>query len=217
MRDREQQQGPVSLPRRRGVMRRSRSAYGKIARPLTGVMLVLAFVAVACNELPAEPITFENQSDQTITITRVLSGSAWGDVGPRSTTADPSVCVDPDLEALLDDGTTVASRPGPFCQGDPVWVITQSEVDAVFPPEPITIQNQSTQPLTIMTVGDGVESVYKEVLGRRATTRDRAECVESDLEARRLDNGNVVAARPGPFCQGDPTWVISREEVDAAE
>lgn len=200
-------------------MRQGRPTRGRIAWPGVGVLLALLVVASACNELPAEPITFENQSDQTITIMVIagISESRWGDVGPRSTTGDRSVCVDPDLEARLDDGTAVASRPGPFCQGDPVWVITQAQIDALFPAEPITIQNQSTQPLTIVAVGDGSESVYKEVLGRRATTRDRAQCVESDLEARRLDNGAVVAARPSPFCQGDPTWVISREEVDAAE
>jgi len=184
---------------------------------IIGLVLLLTIVASACNEIPAEPITFDNQSDQTILIVRSVSESVHSEILPGSKVTDPSACVDPDLEARLDIDVAVASRAGPFCQGDPIWVITQAQINAVFPVEPVTISNRSNEPLTIVAVADGVESVYREVLSRRATTRDRAECVESDLEVRRLDNSAVVAARPAPFCQGDPIWIITQEEADAAE
>ncbi len=186
---------------------------------IIGLLLLVAIVASACNEIPAEPITIDNQSDQTIIIMRVFetSESVKMEILPGRNGVDRSACVDPDLEAHLDIDVAVASRAGPFCQGDPVWMITQAQIDAVFPVEPVMIWNRSNEPLTIVAVGDGVESVYREVLSRRAATRDRAECVESDLEVRRLDNGAVVAFREGPFCQGDPVWVITQAEVDTAE
>ena len=98
--------------------------------PAVGVLLLLAMVASACNEIPAEPITFDNQSDQTIVVVRSFSESVYKEIAPGSRVTDGSLCVDPDLEARLENGAVVASRPGPFCQGDPAWVITQAEVDA---------------------------------------------------------------------------------------
>ncbi|NOX29626.1 MAG: hypothetical protein GXP35_06215 [Actinobacteria bacterium] len=102
----------------------------RLSHPIIGVLLLLAVVASACNEIPAEPITIDNQSDQTIIIVRSFSESVFMEILPGRTGVDPSTCVDPDLEARLENGAVVASRPGPFCQGDPVWVITQAEVDA---------------------------------------------------------------------------------------
>lgn len=94
------------------------------------VVVLLTIVASACNEIPAEPITFENQSDQTIVIVRSASESVYTEILPGAAVTDPSPCVDPDLEARLESSAVVAFRAGPFCQGDPTWVITQARVDA---------------------------------------------------------------------------------------
>jgi len=102
----------------------------RLSHPIIGVLLLLTLVASACNEIPAEPITFDNESDQTIIIVRSFSESVYKEITRGSTVTDGSLCVDPDLEARLENGAVVASRLGPFCQGDPVWVITQTEVDA---------------------------------------------------------------------------------------
>jgi len=99
-------------------------------RPAIGVLLLLAIVASACNEIPAEPITIDNQSDQTIIIVRSITESVFMEILPGRTGVDRSACDDSDLAARLEGGAVVASRAGPFCQGDPEWVITQAEVDA---------------------------------------------------------------------------------------
>ncbi len=41
-------------------------------------------------------------------------------------------CIGTDLQVRLEDGSVVATRPGPFCEGDPPWVITQAQVNAAF-------------------------------------------------------------------------------------
>jgi hypothetical protein len=97
---------------------------------LTGALLASGVLS-ACNELPADPIDIHNQSNQLVSIVRVLD---TGDsLVERIAPNDHSVregCIDPDLEARLDDGRVVANRPGPFCEGDPQWAITQADVDA---------------------------------------------------------------------------------------
>ncbi len=102
------------------------------AGPVIGLLLLLTIVAGACNEIPAEPIRFDNQSDQiiVITVTDEQGQFVYKEILPGRTVTDPSVCVDPDLEARLESGALVAFRAGPFCQGDPVWAITRAEVDA---------------------------------------------------------------------------------------
>ena len=63
------------------------------------MLLFLTIVASACSEIPAEPITFENHSDQTIVIVRSLSESISAEILPGRTITDRSPYVDPDLEA----------------------------------------------------------------------------------------------------------------------
>ncbi len=102
-------------------------------RGLLILVLLLTIIAAACIETPAKAITYENESDQTILIIGIEATGevVHGEMGPyggHSLLGSP--CIDPDLEARLVDGSVVASRAGPFCSGDPVWVITQAEVDA---------------------------------------------------------------------------------------
>ncbi len=104
----------------------------RVPHLMMATVLLLTIVAGACNETPAEPITFDNKSDQTIEVVIITrtGESVYVEILPGRTVTDRSPCVDPDLEARLKSGAVVSFRAGPFCQGDPVWVITQAEVDA---------------------------------------------------------------------------------------
>ena len=104
-------------------------------RLVAALAILVAVVATACNELPADPIEVDNTSDQKVVIWGVWGdGSAdppFGGIAAGTiTTLTDDECIEPDLEARLDDGTVVAELPKPFCQGDPTWVITQDQVDA---------------------------------------------------------------------------------------
>jgi hypothetical protein len=49
---------------------------------------------------------------------------------------------------------------------------------------------------------------------RQGITAD-SECVYSVLVAR-LEDGRLVGTREGPFCEGDPAWVSTQDDVDQA-
>ncbi len=92
-------------------------------------VLLIGVVASGCYEYPAEPIEIHNATDARITVYRVIPGReppVYSVLEPGAHDADRNQCIDPDLEARLDDGTPVAYRSGPLCQGDPNWVITQA-------------------------------------------------------------------------------------------
>ena len=95
------------------------------------MLTLVAIVATACNELPAEPIDIHNQSEQTIVIVRLVGTgeSVVARVLPGDHFTGEN-CIDPDLQVRLEGGTVVATRPGPFCEGDPVWVISEADVAA---------------------------------------------------------------------------------------
>ena len=205
----------------------------RVPRPKTrrqhGVVLVLVVVfglaslASSCLEdtfgdIPEGAVTVFNASDETIVIVDVEDGSVWATLRPQEDGPGMDPCNEISdswvLEARLDDGTVVSETPDEFCMVDPRWEITQGEVDATYPDGVIAIRNRSSQLLIVVAVGADGEKVYREIRHGR-TVRDRSQCVEPDLEARLYD-GTLVASRPGPFCQGDPMWVITLEEVDAA-
>jgi hypothetical protein len=96
------------------------------------VLTALAAVFVlGCNELPAEPIDVHNQSEQTIVIVRLVATgeSVVARVLPGDRFTGEN-CIEPDLQVRPEDGSVVGTRAGPFCEGDPSWVITQAQVDA---------------------------------------------------------------------------------------
>ena len=80
-------------------------------------------------------VDFVNDSNETVVIVRLgATGDAVYDEVPA--TGGMSVltrwfdrCIDADLEARLEDGTVIDTRPGPFCPDDPAWVVTQHDVD----------------------------------------------------------------------------------------
>lgn len=80
-------------------------------------------------------IDFVNESNRSVVIVQIdaAADSVYGEVGA---TGGMSVltrwfdgCIDEDLEARLEDGTVISTRPGPFCPDDPAWVITQQDVE----------------------------------------------------------------------------------------
>lgn len=217
--------GRLRLSRVCGMRRLPRSGAGRL-HPVVLVVVALvglASVASSCiedtfGESTGEEVVVFNATDETITIVDVGDGTIRSTLSPLESDEFGSQCgeyIDASvLEARLDDETVVSSVPDEFCSVDPRWEITQAEVDATYPDGVIAIQNQSRQWLTIVAITADGESAFRDLLAQR-TVRDRSACVDSDLEVRLYD-GTLVASRSGPFCQGDPKWVITEDEVDAA-
>lgn len=89
------------------------------------VVCVLLATVVAC-EYPNDAVVVENDSSQTL----VLS-EEFGDNRIELTTLGPgqgyqtrSECVEADFVVESEAGEELARRPGPFCQGEDPWVIT---------------------------------------------------------------------------------------------
>ncbi len=92
---------------------------------LVGLLIALLLVVSAC-EFRSDAVRVENQSSQTLTLLKVA-----GDVRIELTVLRPSEvyldrleCVTADFVAESVDGEELARRPGPLCQGDPPWVLT---------------------------------------------------------------------------------------------
>lgn len=82
----------------------------------------------------------------------------------------------------------------------------------------IDFVNESDSAIAIVKIGAAGESVYDEIDatgGMSVLTRWFDGCIDEDLEAR-LEDGTVISSRPGPFCPGDPAWVITRQDVEQA-
>jgi hypothetical protein len=86
-----------------------------------------------------------------------------------------------------------------------------------LPAEPILLENQSDQLILIYQTDKSGEErpIPLYVLSPRRNTAEESPCVYSDLVAR-LEDGTLVDTREGPFCQGDPAWVFTQDDVDQA-
>ncbi len=89
------------------------------------VGLVFLSLTIAACEYPADPVRVFNDSSQTV---ELVQGS--GDTRISLTKLRPGMgyttrqeCV-ADFVVLSLEGEELARRPGPFCQGEPEWVIT---------------------------------------------------------------------------------------------
>jgi hypothetical protein len=83
----------------------------------------------ACDygEFPADAITIRNASSQTVEVVAIIrphDEQLISTVEPGLGDRFRDDCLDPDLEARATDGHVLARREGPFCRGDPEWVIT---------------------------------------------------------------------------------------------
>lgn len=85
-------------------------------------------------------IDFVNDSDTSIVIVQIV-GEDERVLDEIAGTGGFSIlsrwfdgCLEGDLEARLEDGTVVEARPGPFCPGDPAWIITEGDVERARDP-----------------------------------------------------------------------------------
>jgi len=82
----------------------------------------------------------------------------------------------------------------------------------------IDFVNDSNRVIVIMKIDAAGESVYDEIdaSGEMSVlTRWFDGCIDEDLKAR-LEDGTLISTRPGPFCPGDPAWVITQQDVEQA-
>jgi hypothetical protein len=70
-------------------------------------------------------VVVENRSSQTVTLVEEFRGDRIGEIelGPGESDLRGEECVDGDFIVESLDGAELARRPGPFCRGDPPWVI----------------------------------------------------------------------------------------------
>jgi len=95
-----------------------------------GVLIGIFLLTVACfdfGEFPEDAITIHNESSRTVEIFAIVrpgDEQVIDSLEPGLGTRFRDDCLDPDLEARTRDGRVLARREGPFCRGDPEWVIT---------------------------------------------------------------------------------------------
>jgi hypothetical protein len=89
------------------------------------VALVAVSLTVSC-EYPNDAVNVENQSSETVVLVEELgdSRSQGHELGPGEGYSTRRECVDGDFIVESISGEELARRPGPFCQGDPPWIIT---------------------------------------------------------------------------------------------
>lgn len=115
-----------------------------IARQQTGVSMRVRFFAVAVAALfsvvvaascSGGTVDFVNESNRTLVIMEIDTAgeSVYAEIDATGGMAVLKGwfdgCIDGDLEARLEDGTVIDTRPGPFCHDDPAWLITQQDID----------------------------------------------------------------------------------------
>lgn len=95
-------------------------------------IVVLCVAAVACEmpfqEYPSDAVRVENQSSQTVVLD--LGSLTVGTLRPNEGFSTRMECEDADFVVRSSEGEELARRPGPFCQGDPPWIITDELLDS---------------------------------------------------------------------------------------
>jgi hypothetical protein len=88
-------------------------------------MLSLLLFVASC-DYPNDAVVVENRSSQTVILVEEFRGNRIGEIelGPGESDLRGEECVDGDFIVQSLDGEELARRRGPFCQGDPPWVIT---------------------------------------------------------------------------------------------
>jgi hypothetical protein len=92
------------------------------ARRLALSLLLL----VASCEYPNDAVVVENRSSQTFILVEEFRGDRIGEgheLGPSEIYQTRQECVDGDFIVESLEGEELARRRGPFCQGDPPWVV----------------------------------------------------------------------------------------------
>jgi hypothetical protein len=101
------------LPRRR-----------RIERGRVGLALSLLLFVASC-EYSNDAVVVENRSSQTVILVEEFrdNRSDGHELGPSEIYQTRRECVDGDFIVESLDGEELARRQGPFCQGDPPWVV----------------------------------------------------------------------------------------------
>ncbi len=88
------------------------------------VGLIVAVAAAAC-AYPRDTIKVFNASSQSVHLAEEFRGNrlSRGVLEPGTGYITPEECLG-DLVVTSMAGKELVRRPGPFCQGDPEWVIT---------------------------------------------------------------------------------------------
>lgn len=89
------------------------------------VWLAVAACLVAACEFPPRVIEVRNESSQTVILIEEFQRTRInrGELGPREVYATRQECVG-DFVVESQAGEELARRPGPFCKGDPDWIIS---------------------------------------------------------------------------------------------
>jgi hypothetical protein len=90
------------------------------------MVAMLALILIASCEYPNDAVNVENESSETVVLVEELgdSRSQGHELGPGEGYSTRRECVDGDFIVESLNGEELARRPGPFCQGDPPWIIT---------------------------------------------------------------------------------------------
>jgi hypothetical protein len=175
-------------------------------------------LAVAACEFPRDAIRVFNASSQPVRLIEEFQGTRI-----ELTVLDPGTgditraqCVG-DLAVLNLDGEELAHRPGPFCQGDPEWVITEEMLAAVWP-DAIKVFNASSRRIQLIEVSGG-NRIGRGLLEPDTGVTIPEKCVDDLVASSRdpEDYGEDLTSRPGPLCRGDPEWVITDDMLTGGE
>ena len=82
-------------------------------------------VLAAC-EFPSDAVAVHNDSTQTFTLVEELGSNRLDDaeLRPGEVYVTRKECIDGDFIVVSLEGVELARRPGPFCQGEDPWIIT---------------------------------------------------------------------------------------------
>lgn len=90
------------------------------------VAICVLLAAPAACEYPNDAVVVENESTQTVVLIEELDDNRLelATLQPGQGHQTRKECVDGDYVAESEAGEELARRPGPFCQGEDPWVIT---------------------------------------------------------------------------------------------
>jgi hypothetical protein len=81
-----------------------------------------------------------------------------------------------------------------------------------YPNDAVVVENDSSQAL-VLVEEFGENRIEKLTMQPGGGYQTRRECVEADFVVESED-GEELARRPGPFCQGEEPWVITDELLE---
>ena len=104
----------------------------KVIGGQAGTLMLSLLLFVASCEYPNDAVVVENRSSQTVILVEEFrdNRSEGYELGPAEIYQTRQECVDGDFIVESLEGEELARRRGPFCQGDPPWVIDDALLGA---------------------------------------------------------------------------------------